>query len=163
MKKLDPKVNLYILILRSFLAVIIYAFLIITILIPESEFEITAFKYILIGIASFLILLTIPYHLIIPFFTYKLFGYEVREEEIIIKKGVLFKRETVIPVKRIQHLEKVQGPIQLLFKHASIQIFTAGSVEVIMGLNSLQADSILNEIYYKLNIYLNSDEVLNDD
>lgn len=161
--KLDSKVNLYIFILRSFLAIIIYGFLVFMIIIPKSSFEFEAFKYILLSIAILLTVLTIPYHLIIPFFTYKLYSYEIKDEEIIVNKGVLFRKSTIIPIKRIQHLEKVEGPIQLLLKQASIQIFTAGSLEVIMGLSTFEADKVLNEINKKLNIYLNIEEEFRDE
>jgi len=163
MRKLDSKINWYVFFLRSFVAVFVYAFLVITILIPKSEFEVLALKYVLIGIASFLTLLTVFYHLIIPFYTYKVYGYEINEDEIRTKRGVIFRRETVLPIKRIQHVELVEGPVQMLLKQATIKIFTAGSVEAIWGLSKSDALDVLKEIQTKLNIYLNLDEELKDE
>ena len=79
------------------------------------------------------------------------------------KTGVLFRRETVLPIKRIQHVELVEGPVQMLLKQATIKIFTAGSVETIWGLSKNDALDVLKEIQTKLNIYLNLDEELKDE
>lgn len=163
MRKLDSKINWYVFVVRSIVALLVYGFLVFTILIPKSEFDVVTVKYVLIGIASFLTLLIIPYHLIIPFYTHKLYGYEINDDEIRTKRGVIFRRETVLPIKRIQHVELAEGPVQMLLKQATIKIFTAGSVESIWGLSKSDALDVLKELQTKLNIYLNLDEELKDE
>jgi membrane protein YdbS with pleckstrin-like domain len=63
--------------------------------------------------------------LIWPSLVYRFFAYEVREEELWIGRGVLFRRETVIPLSRIQHVDTRQGPMEQLFGLARILIYTA--------------------------------------
>lgn len=158
MKKLDKKINWYVFASRSVVTLVFLAFFMIVLAVPDSSYDEIAFKYLLIGIAVFLLLLAIIFNVIVPFYTYRLYGYDIKDEEVIIQKGVLFKKTTVIQVKRIQHVEKLQGPIQILFKLATIAIYTAGSVETIMGLNNQQSDEVLGILNSKLNSHLNTVE-----
>lgn len=63
--------------------------------------------------------------LVWPSLVYRFFAYEVREEDLWIGRGVLFRRETVIPLSRIQHVDTRQGPMEQLFGLARILIYTA--------------------------------------
>lgn len=163
MKKLDKNVNFYVLVVRSFLTVILLASLIIAVVVPTQYYDEAIIKYLIIGALSFFMVLAIIFNVIIPFYTYKLYGYNINDEEVVIQKGVVFKKTIVIQIKRIQHVEKLQGPIQMLFKQASVVIYTAGSVEVVMGLNINQAEVELNELNQKLNLYLKIEEELKDE
>lgn len=163
MKKLDKNINWYVLVVRSFLTVIVLGLLITAIVVPEELYIEVFLKYLLIGVASFFMALAIVFNVIVPFYTYKLYGYCINDEEVVIQKGVLFKKTIVIKIKRIQHVEKLQGPIQMLFKQASITVYTAGSVEVIMGLNIDQAEKELIELNQKLSLYLESKEETEDE
>ena len=60
-----------------------------------------------------------------PSLVYRFYAYEVREEDLWIGRGVLFRRETVIPLSRIQHVDTRQGPLEQLFGLARILVYTA--------------------------------------
>lgn len=157
MKKLDKKINSYHILIRSFAAVFVYLFLLITLLVPKSEFAYGYVKYILVGVALFLSLIVFIFHVIVPLYIYKLHGYDVNEEEVTILKGVIFKKMSIVPIKRIQHVEKTDGPIQRAYKQSNIKIFTAGSAEAIIGLSSEDATNLLNELNSRLKTILDEE------
>lgn len=82
------------------------------------------------------------------FFTIKLhyrMGYALREQDVLFKAGFLWRSETVIPFKRIQHVEVEQGPIDRLFDLSQVKVYTAGGSSsdlVIPGLRPTEAESI---------------------
>lgn len=58
--------------------------------------------------------------------SYQIQGFALREKDIIHRKGVIFRRTTVIPFNRVQHCEVRQGPIERAFNLHTIEIYTAG-------------------------------------
>ncbi|HEU4418578.1 MAG TPA: PH domain-containing protein, partial [Planctomycetota bacterium] len=41
--------------------------------------------------------------------------------------GILFVEERAVPVKRMQHIDLVRGPIERLFGLATLVVYTAGN------------------------------------
>lgn len=69
----------------------------------------------------------------------------VRELDIIFQKGFFFFKETVIPFKRIQHVEIKQGPVLRLLNLYSLKLYTAGASTgdlVISGLHLEVAEKL---------------------
>ncbi len=54
------------------------------------------------------------------------YGYALRERDIAFKRGYLFRKTTIIPFNRIQHVSTAQGVLDKLLKISTLQIFTAG-------------------------------------
>ena len=162
MEKLDKKVNLYVFVVRTIVSLFFYIAYVAIILYPKEKYDAPFIKDLLIILGGFIIFLIIIYHLIIPFFTYRYYSYEIKEDEVLIKKGVIFKKTTYLPIKRIQHVEKLEGPIQILFKQATVRIFTAGSVDVIFGLSINKADELVFNLNAELNILLKDEDNLNE-
>ena len=96
-------------------------------------------------------------------YIYRLHGYQVEEDYIMIKRGVLFRKEDYIPIKRIQHIEGFQGPIQMLFKIKTLIVYTAGSNDIIVGIPANEIEPIIHEIRTKLQSYLDSEEAKQDE
>jgi len=48
------------------------------------------------------------------------------ENEIVVERGVLWRRKSVVPYNRITNVGVVQGPISRLFGLATVRIHTAG-------------------------------------
>lgn len=159
MKKLDKKVNLSVFISRTIFSLFVYVGYIVILIVPKTIYEEEIIKTILVVLGSVIVFFTLIMNLVLPFFIYKIHGYELKADELLIHKGVIFRRTTYMPVKRIQHIEKFVGPIQKLFNLASIQVFTAGSQDSIIGLNNLVAEDLINEINKRLNQYLKEDDV----
>lgn len=100
--------------------------------------------YIAIGISVFFTLLTIY-----GYFAEKAKGYCVREQDITLFKGLIFKKVITQPICRIQHIEVKRGPIDRRVDLAKLHVFSAGDIAQtfeIPGLDVTLANSIRNEI-----------------
>jgi membrane protein YdbS with pleckstrin-like domain len=76
-----------------------------------------------------LILITIFFLMLVRFWAglfHDSYYYQIKDSEIIVEFGVLFKKRTTIPFQRIQNVHVVQGPIMRMYNLKSIQIETAG-------------------------------------
>lgn len=56
----------------------------------------------------------------------KCYGYALRERDIVFKRGYIFRKTTIIPFNRIQHVSTAQGVLDKILHIATLQIFTAG-------------------------------------
>ena len=68
--------------------------------------------------------------IIFPNVRWKIWRYEVREQEIEIRSGSIVKR-TLIPMVRVQHVDTEQGPILKNYNLANISISSAATVHTI--------------------------------
>lgn len=66
-------------------------------------------------------------HLFWPLLSYYYWGFAIRESDVLIRSGVLFKHVTAIPFARIQHVDTDAGPIERSFGITNLIIHTAGS------------------------------------
>ena len=53
--------------------------------------------------------------------------YAVREHDIIVQSGIFWRKETVQPITRIQHVEVTRGPLDKRFGLANLRLFSAGT------------------------------------
>jgi len=63
--------------------------------------------------------------------------YRVSDQEIQIRRGVLWRSVHSIPRSRIQHTDVSQGPIERLFELATLVIYTAGTEHASVSLGGL--------------------------
>jgi membrane protein YdbS with pleckstrin-like domain len=82
----------------------------------------TMFLYI--AAPAFIIAATLFIALNIKMFNYM--GYAVRENDILFRKGFIWRKTIAVPFNRIQHLEVKQGVLSKMFKVSTVVIFTAG-------------------------------------
>ena len=71
-----------------------------------------------VPLAAFLVawpLISFPYH-----------GYAVRERDILVRSGVLWRRVTAVPYNRIQHVETESSVLDRRFGIANVKLYTAG-------------------------------------
>jgi len=78
--------------------------------------------------------------LIWPSLEYRYFRYAVREKDILVQQGVLFRRWTALPLHRIQHVDTRQGPIERLVGIANLQLYTAAGMNADGSIPGLSAD-----------------------
>lgn len=72
-------------------------------------------------------------------------GFAVREQDFVLKQGVIWRKLTVVPFARIQHIELHRGPIERKLDLATLKLYTAGgsgSDLDISGLNWQQAEQL---------------------
>jgi membrane protein YdbS with pleckstrin-like domain len=73
----------------------------------------------------------------------------IREKDIIFQQGYFMFKQTILPYKRIQHVEVKQGPLFKAFKIYTLKVFTAGSSSgdlSIAGLNKDDASKLKAQI-----------------
>ena len=88
---------------------------------------------------------------IVPNMVYNRYSYAYNDKRIVIKKGLIFKYEIIVPVCQIQDLHLLQGPLMQLMKLQSIEISTAGSNYTINGLEYNMAKKMVEELEENLN------------
>jgi membrane protein YdbS with pleckstrin-like domain len=66
--------------------------------------------------------------LVWPTLIWSHFSYSLRESDLTVKRGVLFRRISTIPYSRIQHVDTHQGPLEQLFGLGQLHLFTASGM-----------------------------------
>lgn len=66
--------------------------------------------------------------------------YCVREHDVVLHSGVFWRRETIQPIRRIQHVEQLQGPVARKFGLSKIRLFSAGTAHFAFEIPGLDAD-----------------------
>lgn len=80
--------------------------------------------------------------LIWPAFEYDRFRYTLREADLLVQRGVLFRTWTSVPYARIQHVDTRQGPLERTLGLSRVLVFTASGVGAdasVPGLDEAQA------------------------
>ncbi|HTW21744.1 MAG TPA: PH domain-containing protein [Mycobacteriales bacterium] len=58
---------------------------------------------------------------------YRAWGYAEREDDLLVRRGVMFRRLTVVPYGRMQFVDVTAGPVDRLFGLATVQLHTAAA------------------------------------
>lgn len=82
----------------------------------------------------------------LPYLSWKNWRYAVDDKEIDLKRGVIIKTRTLIPLSRVQHVDTRQGPLLRWYKLASVTISTAATTHEIPALDANLADRVRREI-----------------
>lgn len=77
-----------------------------------------------------------------PNIRYRIWRYEVREQEIEIQSGLFVVTRTLIPMVRVQHVDTGQGPILKRYGLSNISISSAATTHTIPFLEMHEADSL---------------------
>lgn len=89
---------------------------------------VTDFLGLPFGILSAIILFVgIVLSVIWPMLRYDRWGFDVREKELFIQRGVITHVKTVAPYTRIQHLDVAQNPFERMMDLATLVVYTAGT------------------------------------
>ncbi len=83
---------------------------------------------------------------IFPSVRWRIWRYEVREQEIEIQSGLFVVTRTLIPMVRVQHVDTEQGPILKKYNVANISISSAATVHTIPMLELEEADMLRMKI-----------------
>lgn len=75
-------------------------------------------------------------------------GYAEREEDLLVKRGVMFRRMSVIPYGRMQYVEVSAGPFERAFGLATVQMHTAAAASDarIPGLTASEAARLRDQL-----------------
>ena len=58
---------------------------------------------------------------------YRRWGFEIRDDELYLERGVITEVRTVVPFVRLQHVDSRRGPLERSIGLASVVVYTAGS------------------------------------
>lgn len=89
------------------------------------------------------------YSLLWPRLRYRYWSYELRPEELFLEHGVLNRVRTIVPLRRIQHLDVSQDVLEREFSLGRLIVHTAGSRSsdvVIPGLQLEMAERMRDEV-----------------
>jgi len=92
------------------------------------------------------------------FYSHRYKGYALREHDILYKTGVLWRKKTILPFNRIQHIETNRSLLQRKLNIASIRLYTAGGLKadlVISGMDSNTTDEIKQLLLSKIQLEVN--------
>jgi uncharacterized protein len=75
-------------------------------------------------------------------------GYAERAEDLLVKRGVMFRRTSVIPYGRMQYVEVTAGPFERAFGLATVQMHTAAAASDarIPGLPAAEAARLRDQL-----------------
>ncbi len=75
-------------------------------------------------------------------------GYAEREEDLLVRRGVMFRRMSVIPYGRMQYVEVTAGPFERAFGLATVQMHTAAAASDarIPGLPTVEAARLRDQL-----------------
>lgn len=79
--------------------------------------------YITIAVAVTGLLMIFLY----PWLAYKYWGFDIRETEVYLERGILTRIYTTAPFSRIQHIDVEQSFIERMFALGKLVIYTAGT------------------------------------
>jgi uncharacterized protein len=82
----------------------------------------------------------------LPLIRWRLWRYEVRDEEIDLLRGALVVRRTLIPMTRVQHVDTQRTVLSDLFELRSVTVHTAAGSHSIPALREGDAAAIRDRI-----------------
>ena len=81
-----------------------------------------------------------------PPLRYRRWRYAIREHEIDISHGTFIARRTLVPMRRVQHVETESGPLQGSYGLASVSFHTAAGELEIPALERDEAERVRRRI-----------------
>ncbi|WP_442600612.1 PH domain-containing protein [Paenibacillus sp. KN14-4R] len=130
--------------MEGWITIGVYAVIVISLLFVTLKFDWS--MWYVIG-AAILAVIAIPFEIsILPNLKYKTWKYGVNEYEVELWHGLIFKRRTLIPMIRIQHVDSKQGPILRKFGLFTITFSTAAGSHEIPGLTEETAEEVRKKI-----------------
>jgi uncharacterized protein len=84
--------------------------------------------------------------LVVPLLRWRVWRYEVRDEEIDLLRGAVVVRRTLIPMTRVQHVDTQRTPLSDLFNLRSVTVHTAAGSHSIPALRPDDAAAIRDRI-----------------
>lgn len=101
----------------------------------------------MIGTITFLlVILTGLAIFFIPEIRWRRWAYQVDEHEVDLQSGIIITTRTLVPIKRVQHVDTRQGPILRSYNLADVTISTAATTHRIPALNEETADLMRDRI-----------------
>lgn len=83
---------------------------------------------------------------VVPGVRWRRWRYEVRSEEIDLRHGLWTEKRTLVPIRRVQHVDTSTGLLQARFDLSTVTIYTAAGHTEIPALTRPEADAVRRRI-----------------
>ena len=81
-----------------------------------------------VGIAVGAAVLVVGGLLVFPVYRrFRAWSYQEREEDLVVSRGLMFRRQSVVPYGRMQFVDVTAGPIERVFKLSTVKLHTAAA------------------------------------
>jgi uncharacterized protein len=99
-----------------------------TVVLAIVAFVVLAFTQIVAAVIVAAVVLLVGLALLV-FVTRRVhaWGYAEREDDLFVRRGVMFSRMSVIPYGRMQFIDVTAGPVERLFGLATVRMHTAAA------------------------------------
>lgn len=79
---------------------------------------------------------------------FRSWAYAERDEDLLVRRGVMFRRLSVIPYGRMQYIDVTAGPAERIFGLATVKMHTAAAASDarIPGLPKAEADRLRQQL-----------------
>lgn len=102
--------------------------------------------WIATGVAAVAFTLGVTFVWAWPEISYRRWRWEVAQEEVRLREGIVIVSHTVIPMVRIQHVDTSQGPIMRAVGLSDVHISTAAGKHTIPALSDADAAALRDRI-----------------
>jgi uncharacterized protein len=79
---------------------------------------------------------------VLPEWRWRRWRYEVRDDEIDLLHGTLIRKRTLVPIRRVQHVDTETGPLQDSYDVATVTFHTAAGTVAIPALTKREAEDV---------------------
>jgi membrane protein YdbS with pleckstrin-like domain len=83
---------------------------------------------------------------VVPELRWRRWRYEIRDEEIDLQHGAFTIRRTLVPMRRVQHVDTETGVVQGMFELATVKFHTAAGATSIPALGRGEAERIRRRV-----------------
>ena len=94
-----------------------------------------------VAVAGLLLSWRLMLALVWPALAWKHYRFAVREHDLLVCSGVLFKRWSSVPLNRIQHVDVRQGPVERMLGLSRLLVFTAAGMSADGSIPGLDDDT----------------------
>lgn len=125
------------------------AFVLLGCLVLETVWLVNGTAGIPFVFSASILLLSFLIAFFVPRLKYRFWRYELREQELFLRRGILNRVSTIVPLRRIQHLDVSQDIIEKEFSLGKLIVHTAGtrsSDVVLPGLSMQVAENLRDTV-----------------
>jgi uncharacterized protein len=79
---------------------------------------------------------------IVPPLRWRRWAYDIREDEIDLRHGTFVVKRTLVPIRRVQHVDTESGPLQDSFNLATVTFHTAAGGVSIPALGRHESETV---------------------
>jgi membrane protein YdbS with pleckstrin-like domain len=83
---------------------------------------------------------------VVPGLRWRRWRYEIRDDEVDLLRGAFVVRRTIIPIRRVQHVDTESGPLQDSFGLATVTFHTAAGGVAIPALAKAEAERVRSRV-----------------